>query len=56
MRVFINGFGRIGRTMLRAHAQGAWPHIQVVGINDTADPELCAHLFAYDSVFGPYAG
>ncbi|KQI71715.1 glyceraldehyde-3-phosphate dehydrogenase [Loktanella sp. 5RATIMAR09] len=56
VRVFINGFGRIGRTMLRAHASGAWPDIEVVGINDIAEPELCAHLFAYDSVFGPYAG
>ncbi|MFA8440909.1 type I glyceraldehyde-3-phosphate dehydrogenase [Yoonia sp.] len=56
VRVFINGFGRIGRTMLRAQASGAWPDIQVVGINDIADPALCAHLFAYDSVFGPYAG
>jgi glyceraldehyde 3-phosphate dehydrogenase len=56
MRVFINGFGRIGRTMLRAYASGAWPQIEIVGINDIADPELCAHLFAYDSVFGPYAG
>lgn len=56
MRVFINGFGRIGRTMLRAHAAGGWPEIEIVGINDIADPELCAHLFAYDSVFGPFAG
>ena len=56
MRVFINGFGRIGRTMLRAHTGGAWPDIEIVGINDIADPELCAHLFAYDSVFGPYGG
>ncbi len=56
VRVFINGFGRIGRTMLRAHATGAWPDINIVGINDIADPALCAHLFAYDSVFGPYAG
>ena len=56
VRVFINGFGRIGRTMLRAHATGAWPDIDVVGINDIAAPELCAHLFEYDSVFGPYAG
>lgn len=56
MRVFINGFGRIGRTMLRAHAQGGWSDIDIVGINDIADPELCAHLFAYDSVFGPFAG
>lgn len=56
VRVFINGFGRIGRTMLRAHAAGAWPDIAIVGINDIADPELCAHLFTYDSVFGPYSG
>ena len=56
MRFFINGFGRIGRTMLRAHAQSAWPEIEIVGINDIADPELCAHLFAYDSIFGPYPG
>ncbi len=53
-RVFINGFGRIGRTMLRAHAAGAWPDVKIVGINDIADPALCAHLFAYDSVFGPF--
>lgn len=56
MRVFINGFGRIGRTMLRAWARGGWPDIIIVGINDIAAPELCAHLFAYDSVFGPYPG
>jgi len=56
MRVFINGFGRIGRTMLRAWAGGGWPDIEIVGINDIADPALCAHLFAYDSVFGPYPG
>ena len=55
-RVFINGFGRIGRTVLRAWAQGAWPDIRIVGINDIAAPDLCAHLFAYDSVFGPYPG
>ena len=56
VRVFINGFGRIGRTMLRVHATGAWPDIVIVGINDIADPALCAHLFEYDSVFGPYGG
>ena len=56
MQVYINGFGRIGRTMLRAWARGGWPGIEVAGINDIADPALCAHLFAYDSVFGPYPG
>ncbi len=55
-RVFINGFGRIGRTVLRAWAQGGWPQIEIVGINDIADADLCAHLFEYDSVFGPFAG
>ena len=55
-KVFINGFGRIGRTTLRAWAGGAWPDIDIVGINDIAQADLCAHLFAYDSVFGPFAG
>lgn len=55
-RIFINGFGRIGRTMLRAWASGGWPGVEIVGINDIADVDLCAHLFAYDSVFGPYPG
>ena len=55
-RVFINGFGRIGRTVLRAWTGGAWPDLQIIGINDIAAPDLCAHLFEYDSVFGPFAG
>ncbi len=55
-RVFINGFGRIGRTLLRAWAAGKWPDLEVVGINDIAAGDLCAHLFAYDSVFGPFPG
>ena len=55
-RVFINGFGRIGRTVLRAWTSGAWPDLQIIGINDIAAPDLCAHLFEYDSVFGPFAG
>ncbi len=56
MRVVINGFGRIGRSILRAWAGGGWPGIEVVGINDIAAPEMCAYLFEYDSVFGPYRG
>jgi len=58
MRVFINGFGRIGRSVLRAWAQspGRWPGLEVVGINDIAAPEMCAYLFEYDSVFGPWRG
>lgn len=58
MRVFINGFGRIGRSVLRAWAKGAarFGDIDIVGINDIASAEMCAYLFEYDSVFGPYAG
>lgn len=55
-RVFINGLGRIGRTVLRAWAYGAVPDINVVGLNDLCAPDLCAHLFEYDSIFGPFRG
>lgn len=56
MRVFINGFGRIGRSVLRAAMQGAHPQITIAGINDIAAPDMCAYLFEYDSVFGPWHG
>ena len=56
MNVFINGFGRIGRSVLRSWALGAAPGMQVVGINDIAAPEMCAYLFEFDSVFGPWHG
>jgi glyceraldehyde 3-phosphate dehydrogenase len=58
MRVFINGFGRIGRSVLRAYLQSPskWPGLEIVGINDIATPEMCAYLFEYDSVFGPWRG
>lgn len=58
MRVFINGFGRIGRSVLRAWAQepGRWPGLQIAGLNDIAAAEMCAYLFQYDSVFGPWRG
>lgn len=58
MRVFINGFGRIGRSVLRAFLQtpDRWPGLEIAGINDIAAPEMCAWLFEYDSVFGPWRG
>ncbi len=58
MRVFINGFGRIGRSVLRAFLQSPerWPGLEVTGINDIAASEMCAYLFEYDSVFGPWRG
>ncbi|MEZ5755736.1 MAG: glyceraldehyde 3-phosphate dehydrogenase NAD-binding domain-containing protein [Paracoccaceae bacterium] len=58
MRVFINGFGRIGRSVLRAALQSPakWPGLEIAGINDIAASEMCAYLFEYDSVFGPWRG
>ncbi len=55
-KVFINGFGRIGRSVLRAWALGGAPAVQIVGINDITSAEMCAYLFEFDSVFGPWAG
>ena len=56
MNVFINGFGRIGRSVLRAWAKGAAPGLRIVGINDIAAADMCAYLFEFDSVFGPWPG
>lgn len=56
VRVAINGFGRIGRTVLRAWAGGGWPGVQIVAINDIASAEDCAYLLEYDSVFGRFPG
>lgn len=55
IKVGINGFGRIGRTILRQVLLGQ-PDIEVVIVNDIAELPLCAHLFAYDSVFGLFPG
>ncbi|MFN3936697.1 MAG: type I glyceraldehyde-3-phosphate dehydrogenase [Gemmobacter sp.] len=56
VRVAINGFGRIGRTVLRAWAGGGWPGVEIVAVNDIAAPADCAYLFEYDSVFGRFPG
>lgn len=78
MRVFINGFGRIGRTVLRAALQARaaglsnlqaqnppikhppikhpWQDVNICGINDIAAADICAYLFEYDSIFGPWRG
>lgn len=55
LRIFINGFGRIGRTITRM-VLADHPDIEIAGINDIAPLETCAYLFAYDSVFGPFPG
>ncbi|MGX9354566.1 type I glyceraldehyde-3-phosphate dehydrogenase [Roseobacteraceae bacterium S113] len=53
IRIFINGFGRIGRTLTRMILTEDYG-IEIVGINDIAPLETAAYLFAYDSVFGPF--
>lgn len=54
-RVAINGFGRIGRCVLRALSAKADAGIEVVGINDLTDAKTLAHLLKYDSVHGIFA-
>lgn len=54
IRVGINGFGRIGRHVLRIGL--GREDLEFVGINDITDTETLAHLFKYDSVFGRYPG
>ncbi|MEX0365935.1 MAG: type I glyceraldehyde-3-phosphate dehydrogenase [Ruegeria sp.] len=57
MKLAINGFGRIGRTILRQLlALPPDSGIELVQINDIAPLETCAYLFKYDSTFGPYPG
>lgn len=54
LRVAINGFGRIGRMVLRQAIKEK--DIQIVAINDLSEPKILAHLFKYDSVHGAYSG
>jgi glyceraldehyde 3-phosphate dehydrogenase len=56
IRVGINGFGRIGRQVLRAAKQQGVADIEFVGINDLTDNKTLAHLFKYDSVHRTYDG
>ncbi len=56
VRVAINGFGRIGRNILRAIGESGRTDVQVVAINDLAPPATNAHLLRYDSVHGRYPG
>ena len=57
LRVAINGYGRIGRNILRAHYEGGKKHdIQIVAINDLGDPNTNAHLTQYDTAHGKFSG
>lgn len=53
-RIAINGFGRIGRMVLRNAVREK--DLEVVAINDLSEPKILAHLFKYDSVHGTFAG
>jgi glyceraldehyde 3-phosphate dehydrogenase len=57
LRVAINGYGRIGRNILRAHYEGGKKHdLQIVAINDLGDPKTNAHLTQYDTAHGKFSG
>jgi glyceraldehyde 3-phosphate dehydrogenase len=56
IRVGINGFGRIGRQVLRAARQQGVADIEFVAVNDLTDTKTLAHLFKYDSVHRTYQG
>ena len=55
-KIGINGFGRIGRQVLRAIKERHADSIEVVAINDLFDAPTNAHLFKYDSTYGPFRG
>ncbi len=54
IKVAINGFGRIGRNLIRCSYKN--PEIEYVGVNDLTNPETLAHLLKYDSVLGRFGG
>jgi len=56
VKVGINGFGRIGRNVLRYWIERGQDDIDIVSINDITSAEVLAHLLKYDSVFGPFDG
>jgi len=56
VRVGINGFGRIGRLVLRAALKTGRPNLEFVAVNDITDTKTLAHLLKYDSVHGRFDG
>jgi glyceraldehyde 3-phosphate dehydrogenase len=56
VRVAINGFGRIGRLIMRAAMEHANKELEIVGINDLGPVATNAHLLRYDSIHGRFAG
>jgi glyceraldehyde 3-phosphate dehydrogenase len=56
IKVGINGFGRIGRNVLRSAVQNFGSEIEIVAINDLLEPEYLAYMLCYDSVHGRFKG
>ena len=56
IKIGINGFGRIGRNVLRSAVQNFAGDIEIVGINDLLDPDYLAYMLKYDSVHGRFDG
>ncbi len=56
IRVAINGYGRIGRNILRAHYEGRKHELQIVAINDLGNAQTNAHLTRYDTTHGKFPG
>ena len=57
VRVGINGYGRIGRNILRAHYEGGKKHdIEIVAVNDLGDANTNAHLTQHDTAHGRFPG
>ena len=57
IRVAINGFGRIGRNVLRAHYESGKKHdVEIVAVNTLGSDEINAHLLRYDTVHGRFNG
>jgi len=55
LKIGINGFGRIGRNVLRSAVQN-FPDVEIVGINDLLEPNYLAYMLQYDSVHGRFKG
>ena len=56
VRIGINGFGRIGRQVLRGMMERHPDTLDVVAVNDLTDTQTNAHLFKYDSTYGIFPG
>ena len=56
IKVGINGFGRIGRNVLRSAIENFGDDIEIVGINDLLEPDYLAYMLKYDSVHGRFGG